>query len=60
MLDPAEDVRKRCMKNSPSVLSCIGRRGQEKAVTVAAKSGQFTADETWKQSRIKAIGAPQK
>jgi len=28
--DPSEGVRRRCMKNSPSVLSCIGR-GQEKA-----------------------------
>jgi len=46
-LDPAVDVRKRYKKNSPSVLSCIGKR-QEKAVTVAAKSGQFTADETGK------------
>jgi len=24
--DPAEDVRRRCMKNSPSVLSSIGKR----------------------------------
>jgi len=24
--DPAEGVRRRCMKNSPSVLSCIGKR----------------------------------
>jgi len=24
--DPAERVRKRCMKNSPSVLSCIDKR----------------------------------
>jgi len=46
-LDPAECVRRRCKKNSPSVLSCIGK-GQVKAVTVAAKSGQFTADETGK------------
>jgi len=35
------------MNNSPSVLSCIVR-GQERAVTVAAKSGQFTADKTGK------------
>jgi len=35
-LDPAEGVRRRCKKNS-SVLSCVGR-GQEKAVTAAAKS----------------------
>jgi len=26
-LDPADDVRRRCKKNSPSVLSCIGKRG---------------------------------
>jgi len=40
---PAEDVRKRYMKNFPSFLSCIGKR-TKKAVTVAAKSRQFTAD----------------
>jgi len=45
--DSAEGVRRRCMKNSPSVLSYIGKR-QEKAVTVAAKSAQFTTDETGK------------
>jgi len=44
--DPAEGVRRRCKKNSPSVLSCIGIRGPEKAVTVAATSGQFKADKT--------------
>jgi len=27
--DPAEGVRSRCMKNSPSVLSCIGKRTKE-------------------------------
>jgi len=27
--DPAEGVRTRCMKNSPSVLSCIGKRTKE-------------------------------
>jgi len=27
-LDPADDVRRRCMKNS-SVLSCIGKRAKE-------------------------------
>jgi len=26
---PAESVRRRCMKNSPSVLSCIGKRTKE-------------------------------
>jgi len=40
-LDPAVDDRKRCKKNS-SVLSRIGLRGK-KEVTVAVKSGQFTA-----------------
>jgi len=25
-LDPAEGVRRRCKKKSPSVLSCIGKR----------------------------------
>jgi len=28
-LDPAEGVRKRCKKNSSSVLSCIGKRTRE-------------------------------
>jgi len=28
-LDPAEGVRRRCKKNSPSVLSCIGKRTRE-------------------------------
>jgi len=28
-LDHAESVRKRCKKNSPSVLSCIGKRTRE-------------------------------
>jgi len=28
-LDPAEGVRRRCMKNSPSVLSCIGKKARE-------------------------------
>jgi len=28
-LDPAVDVRRRCMKNSPSVLSCIDKRTKE-------------------------------
>jgi len=28
-LDPAESVRRRCKKNSPSVLSCIDRRIKE-------------------------------
>jgi len=27
--DPAEDVRRRCMKNSPSVLSCMGKKTKE-------------------------------
>jgi len=27
--DPAEGVRTRCKKNSPSVLSCIGKRTRE-------------------------------
>jgi len=27
--DPAEGVRRRCLKNSPSVLSCIGKRTKE-------------------------------
>jgi len=46
-LDPAEDVRRRSKKNSPSVLSCIVKRTKE-GVTVAAKSEQFTADNTGK------------
>jgi len=28
-LDSAEDDRRRCKKNSPSVLSCIGKRTRE-------------------------------
>jgi len=28
-LDPAEGVRRLCKKNSPSVLSCIGKRTKE-------------------------------
>jgi len=44
-LDPAEGVRRRCKKNSPSVLSCMGKR---KAVTVAAKSSPFTVEKTGK------------
>jgi len=28
-LDPAEAVRRRCKKSSPSVLSCIGKRKRE-------------------------------
>jgi len=27
--DPAEGDRRHCMKNSPSVLSCIGKRTKE-------------------------------
>jgi len=45
--DPAEGARRRCKKNFSSVLSCI-ERGQEKAVAVVAKSGQFTADKSGK------------
>jgi len=43
--DPTEDVRRHYKKNSP-VLSCIRKR--KKAVTVAAKSGQFKSGETGK------------
>jgi len=46
-LNPAKGVRRRCKNNFPFVLSCIGKRTRE-AVIVAAKSGQFTADETGK------------
>jgi len=46
-LDPANDVRRRYKKNSPFVLSYIGTR-TKKAVTMVAKSGQFTAGETEK------------
>jgi len=28
-LDPAEGVRRRCLKNSPSFLSCVGKRTKE-------------------------------
>jgi len=44
--DPAEGVRRRCMNNSPSVLSCIGN--------VAAKSRQFTAHKTRKGQFLRA------
>jgi len=48
------------MKNSPSVLSCIG-----KTVIMAAKSGQFTTDKTGKgqflrEQRILAEGSCEK
>jgi len=39
--DSAFDDRRRCKKNYPFVLPSINR--QKKAVTMAAKSGQFTA-----------------
>jgi len=45
-LDLAVDDRRRCKKNS-STLSCMVR-GQKKALTVAEKSGQFTASEAGK------------
>jgi len=44
---PAEGVGRRCKKNSPSVLTCIGKRTRN-GCDRAAKSGQFTADETGK------------
>jgi len=44
-LDPAVDDRKRCKKNSPSVLSCTGK-GTKEGCDLAAESSQFTADET--------------
>jgi len=40
--------RRSCKKNSPSVLSCIGIRGQEKAATATTKPGQPTADKKGK------------
>jgi len=43
-VDFAVDDRRRCKKNSPSVLSCIDKRNKRKAVTATAKSGQFSAD----------------
>jgi len=47
-LDPADDVRRHCKKNSSIfILHIVHRYGrQKKAVTVAAKSGQFTASKT--------------
>jgi len=42
----ADDVRR---KNFSSVLSCLDKK-TKKTVTVAAKSGQFTANETGKAS----------
>jgi len=50
--DPAEGVRRYCMKNSPSILSYIGKR-TKKAVTVAVKLGQFTADKTGKNQFLR-------
>jgi len=32
--DPAESVRRRCMKNSPSFLSCIGKRTKDRGSEV--------------------------
>jgi len=40
-LDLADGVRRRCKKNSSPVSFCIDKRTKE-AVTVAAKSKQFT------------------
>jgi len=40
--DTDDDFRP-CRKNSPSLLSCMGKRTKV-AVTVASKTGQFTAD----------------
>jgi len=48
-LDPSEDVRRRCMLPFYSALVI----GQEKTVTVLAKSGQFTADETEKDQFLR-------
>jgi len=42
-LDPAEDVRRRCKKNS--VISCIGKRTRE-GCDHGSEVGQFTAGET--------------
>jgi len=50
-LDPAEGLCRHCKKNSTSVLSCISS-GQEKAVIVAVKPGQFTAGETGKSHSL--------
>jgi len=47
--DPTEGVCRRCMKNSPSALSCVGKR-TKKAVVVAAKSRQFKAYKTEKST----------
>jgi len=43
-LDPAKGVRRRCKKNSLSVLSCIGKRTSE-GCDRGSDVGQFTADE---------------
>jgi len=46
-LDPVDDVRRRCKKNFPSVLSCTDMR-TKMAVIVAAKSEQFTTSKAGK------------
>jgi len=53
--DPAEGVRRRCMKNYPSFLSCIGKRtkqGCDRGSEVV-KSRQFTADKTGKSQFLR-------
>jgi len=44
--NPAEDVCRRCKKNSPSILSCIGKKIE--GCDRGTKVGQFTAGETGK------------
>jgi len=48
--DPAVDVRRRCKKNSPSVLFCIGKRtkegcdwGSEVGTVHSGRSGEFSS-----------------
>jgi len=48
--DPAEGVRRRCIKNSPFVLSCIGKRTKEGCVSEVET---FTADKTRKDQFLR-------
>jgi len=48
--DHAEGIRRRCKKNFPSVLSCIGKKTREGYDRGREVGMQFTADETGKAS----------
>jgi len=48
-LDPADDVRTHCKKNSPSVLSCIGKRTEKGCDRGSKVETQFTVKEFGKR-----------